>query len=273
MPELPEVETVRRGLEHHLRGRRVIAVDGRPTRLRRPLDPTVLAAALTGATVSGARRRGKYLLVDVDRPGSLLVHLGMTGRFAIGRAAVSRLPHTHLTFALDGGDELCFVDPRRFGFLAWLPAGEEATDPSLAGLGVEPLGDDLATVLPGLLAGRTAAVKALLLDQRLVAGLGNIYATEALWRAGIRPTRPAGRIARRRVEALADAIRAVLGEAINAGGTTFRDFARPDGERGYFAIHLAAYGRDGQPCPRCAASLVRTVVAGRGTTWCRSCQR
>lgn len=272
MPELPEVETVRRGLGVHLGGRRVVGVRGRPVQLRRPLDPEHLGQRVTGRRCLGIRRRGKYLLLDFEG-GVLLGHLGMTGRFARCESGAPPAPHTHLVLELDDASELHFVDPRRFGFLTWLGEHGEATDPALAKLGLEPLGEDLVLALPELVRGRRAPIKALLLDQRLVAGIGNIYATEALWRAGIRPGRPGGRIARRRLEALAGAIRAVLAEAIEQGGTTLRDFARPDGGSGYFAIHLDAYGRQGEPCRRCESPLAHTVIAGRTTAWCRHCQR
>jgi len=274
MPELPEVETIRRALELHLGGRAVTGLRGRPVRLRRPLDVERLRANLVGARFGQPRRRGKFLLLDTGPAGTLLVHLGMSGRLilAAGRS-VPEAPHTHLALELDDGRELRLVDPRRFGLADWLGRGQELTDPSLARLGVEPLDPGLVTALPPLLAGRRAPVKALLLDQHIVAGVGNIYATEALWRAGIRPGRPAGRIARHRLTRLAEEVQRVLLEAIAAGGTTLRDYSAPDGELGMFGLRLGVYGRDGEPCPACGDPLRRSLIAGRSTCWCARCQR
>ncbi len=241
--------------------------------MRRPLDVDDLARRLRGRRLADPRRRGKFLLLDIEPAGSLLVHLGMSGRLMLQGAADVRLPHTHLVLALDDGRELRLVDPRRFGFAAWLDPGDEATDPSLSALGVEPLETDLARVLPELVGGRRAPMKALLLDQHRIAGVGNIYADEALWRARIRPSRPAHRIATRRLAALGDAVRDVLTDAVAQGGTTIRDFASPEGNFGYFAVSLNVYGRAGRPCPACGGSLRRSVVAQRSTVWCPACQR
>lgn len=273
MPELPEVETVRRVLERHAAGRRVVWLEAVPVSMRRPLQPAPLRAALEGTRLVGFRRRGKYLLVDPDRPGSLLIHLGMSGRLLVVPAAAPRLPHTHLVIGLDDGRELHLVDPRRFGFAAWLEAGEEARDPALGALGLEPLDADLPRLLPPLLKPRRAPLKALLLDQRIVAGIGNIYASEALWRAGIRPTRSPRATSDARLRRLAAAVTAVLADAVAAGGTTIRDYATPEGEFGWFAVQLAVYGRAGEPCPRCGEPVTASVVAQRSTFWCRRCQR
>jgi len=274
MPELPEVETVRRALAQHLPGRRIERVDAEAVQMRRPLEPTELARRLTGARLLEPRRRAKFLLLDTDRQGALLVHLGMSGRISLVTDPASPAPpHTHLHLSFDSGTQLRLTDPRRFGLAVWLAAQDEGNDPSLVRLGVEPLDSSLPRVLPELFAGRTAPVKALLLDQRLVAGVGNIYACEALYRAGIRPSRPAGRIARHRLERLAHELQQVLAEAIEQGGTTLRDFADPSGELGYFAVRLAVYGRAGQPCHRCGTPLRSAVIAGRSTVWCSRCQR
>lgn len=273
MPELPEVETVRRVLERHAVGRRIVRLEAAAVKMRRPLSEGVLRAALAGARMMAFRRRGKYLLVDFDRPGSLLVHLGMSGRLLVVPAAVPRLPHTHLVIGLDDGRELRLVDPRRFGFASWLAPGDEERDPSLAVLGLEPLDTDLALPLPALLKPRRAPIKALLLDQRIVAGIGNIYACEALWRAGIRPTRSARATSVLRLRRLAAAVTEVLADAVAAGGTTIRDYATPDGEFGWFAVQLAVYGRGGEPCWRCGELLFAKVVGQRMTYWCRRCQR
>lgn len=274
MPELPEVETIRRALDLNLTGRVVRNVEGEPVRLRRPLEVERLRTGLLGARFGRPRRRGKFLLLDAERGGTLLVHLGMSGRLLLARdRSVPVAPHTHLAMELDDSRELRLVDPRRFGLAQWLDPGEEVGHPSLAALGVEPLDPDLPTLLPSLLAGRRAPVKALLLDQHLLAGVGNIYAAEALWRAGIRPAAPAGRIAEARLRRLAVALQRVLEDAIDAGGTTLRDYATPDGELGMFGVRLGVYGRDGAPCPACSTPLRRSLIAGRSTVWCPRCQR
>jgi len=273
MPELPEVETVRRALDLELSGRRITGVRGRSIAMRRPLDVEHLASVLSGAQLATPRRRGKYLLIDLDRPGTLLNHLGMSGRLTITEGGAPVLPHTHLVLELDDGRELRFVDPRRFGLMVWLPPGAESRDPSLATLGVEPLDPGLEQSLPPLLKARRAPLKSLLLDQHLVAGIGNIYAVEALWRAGIRPTRPGYKTSIGRLERLAHEVRSVLEEAVEQGGTTIRDYATPDGNFGNFAIQLTTYGRQGRPCLRCGASLRADVIGGRTTAWCPACQR
>jgi len=273
MPELPEVETVRRALEMHVRGRRVLSVEAKPVQLRRPLDPERLGAALTGAQLDMPRRRGKHLLVDVAERGTLMVHLGMTGRLVLAEPDHEPPRHTHLTLGLDSGRVLRFVDPRRFGLVHWLEPGQEAHDPSLVRLGLEPLDPDLPLLLPQLLRSRRAPVKSLLLDQHLVAGVGNIYANEALWRAGITPDRAGSKISTQRLSTLARVLREVLTEAIAAGGTTIRDFASLGTEAGMFAIRLRVYGRDGEPCPTCATLIRRSVLAGRSTFFCPRCQR
>lgn len=273
MPELPEVETVRRALAVEVRGRSIAAVRGRSIRMRRPLDLGVIRAAIQGRRFVEPRRRAKFLLLGFEGGGSLLNHLGMSGRWTANEPSDPEKPHTHLVLVLDNGRELRFVDPRRFGLVDWLPAGAEARDESLNRLGVEPLTPALEDVLPTLFRTRRSAVKTLLLDQRLVAGVGNIYAAEALWRAGIRPTRPGNRTSVERLTALAAAVRSVLEEAIGQGGTTLRDFAGPDGSSGYFRIRLDAYGRQGRPCHRCGGVLRSDVIAGRTTAWCGRCQR
>lgn len=273
MPELPEVETVRRILAAHTPGCRIESVTGASVMMRRPLDITALQQVLPGRTLMEPRRRGKFLLLDTEPAGSLLVHLGMSGRLMLQSQSEARLPHTHLTLRLEDGRELRLVDPRRFGLVTWLEPGAELEDPSLATLGIEPLEGSLREKLPGLVRGRQAPIKALLLDQRLVAGIGNIYANEALWRAGVLPTRTGSRISRARIERLAVAVEEVLTEAVAQGGTTIRDFATPEGNFGYFQVRLAVYGRSGEPCPRCGTSLRGAMIGQRATVWCPSCQR
>jgi formamidopyrimidine-DNA glycosylase len=228
---------------------------------------------LPGRSFATPRRRGKYLLIDLDPPGTLLNHLGMSGRLTITHASAPALPHTHVAIELEDGRELRFVDPRRFGMMVWLEPGDEPADRSLSALGIEPLDLGLEDRLPPLLKARRAPLKSLLLDQHLVAGVGNIYAAEALWRAGIRPARSGRRTSINRLARLASEVRSVLEEAIGQGGTTIRDYASPEGNFGYFAVRLAVYGRQGQPCRRCDTTLRTDVIGGRTTAWCPHCQR
>jgi formamidopyrimidine-DNA glycosylase len=273
MPELPEVETVRRALELGLAGLSVERVRGRSIQMRRPLEIARIAASLAGARFSGARRRGKFLLLDFDGRGSLMLHLGMSGRLLLGDAEEQTLDHTHLVLELGDRRELRFVDPRRFGLAVWLGPGDEEREPSLAALGLEPLEPGIEDRLPSLLRARRSPLKTLLLDQRLVAGVGNIYAAEALWRAGIRPTRHGDRTSEPRLKRLAAAIHSVLEEAIAQGGTTIRDYVTPAGDFGSFSVELRVYGRQGEPCLGCGAVLRDTRIAGRATVWCPHCQR
>ena len=271
MPELPEVETIRRGLARHIVGRRVLRVEGRAVQMRRPLDPVQIGEALQDQRFTGVRRRGKYLLLDAGS-GTLLVHLGMSGQFVLTDTAADRAPHTHCVILLEAGQELRLVDPRRFGFADWLAEGDEAADASLTRLGVDPLDGDLVAHLPCAYKCRRVPVKSLLLDQRLVAGIGNIYATEALWMAGIRPLRRGRDISVDRLETLAKCVVEVLDAAIEQGGTTLKDFVSAEGAQGYFAVRLQAYGREGLPCARCERPLKRAVIGGRATAWCPCCQ-
>jgi formamidopyrimidine-DNA glycosylase len=273
VPELPEVETVRSSLALELPGLRVTAVGGQSISMRRPLDVERLALLVTGRRFQEPRRRGKYLLLDLDPPGTLLAHLGMSGNFHLASPSTPIRNHTHLILDLEDGRQLRFVDPRRFGFVDWLGPGAEVSDPSLTALGIEPLEPGLESVLPLLYHARRAPVKSLLLDQRLVTGIGNIYAIEALWRAGIHPRRAGNRTSLARLAALARSVRDVLTEAITQGGTTLRDFAGTDGEAGYFAVQLSVYGRQGEPCMICGATIRAAVIGGRTTAWCSRCQR
>lgn len=273
MPELPEVETVLRSLERELSGLSIEGVRGHSIRLRRPLDLDQLSSVLPGRRLTGFRRRGKFLLLDVGRAGSLLCHLGMSGRMMIVEANAEELRHTHLVLELSDGRELRYVDPRRFGVIDWLEPGSESHDPSLSILGPEPLEPGIETVLPPLMKERRSPIKSLLLDQRLVAGVGNIYAVEALWRAGIHPRRKGCHISLARLERLSGIVREVLSEAVAEGGTTIKDYATPEGDFGYFAIRLNAYGRQGKPCRRCETTMRAEVIGGRTTAWCPTCQR
>ena len=271
MPELPEVETTRRGIRAALVGCTVQAFDLREPRLRWRVEPT-LAAAITGQRVVDVRRRAKYLLIDLER-GTLIAHLGMSGSLRVMPAGSPRLTHDHYDLVLDSGQCLRFNDPRRFGSLHWC-TGDPHEHALLASLGPEPLEDSFdASYLAARAKGRKAAVKIFLMDQRIVVGVGNIYASEALFRAGVRPRRAAGRIKREQWARIVAAIRAVLTEAIRQGGTTLRDYVSADGTPGYFRQELFVYERTGEPCRRCATPIRHLVQGQRSTYFCPSCQQ
>lgn len=299
MPELPEVETVRRGLEPVLGGRRIVAAEQRRPDLRWPL-PERFAERLTGRRVTALRRRSKYLLLDLDgEPETLIVHLGMSGRISVlhgpadgapanghaagpavlGRHALATgriAAHDHVSLVTDAGLRVVYNDPRRFGAMDLWPTERLGEHRLLAGLGPEPLSNAFSgATLARALAGRHTPIKAALLDQRTVAGLGNIYVCEALNRAGIHPRRIAASISGGRVERLAAAIRETLTDAIAAGGSSLRDYRRADGELGYFQHSFRVYGREGAPCPCGAASsrVLRIVQSGRSSFYCSRCQR
>ena len=268
MPELPEVETTVRGLAQVLQGRRIERVEARRPDLRRAL-PVDLGQRLTGARVTGLRRRAKYGLIDTDRGDTLVFHLGMSGRWRIDPSEIEK--HDHFLIETDDGRRLALNDARRFGSLDLVRTDALAQWPPFKALGPEPLDLD-ARELKRRLAGRTAPIKLLLLDQRIVAGLGNIYVCEALYRAGIHPKRAGGSVSLERLKRLVPAIHDVLAEAIAAGGSTLRDFASPDGELGYFSKSFAVYGREGEPCG-CGGTVRRIVQGGRSTFYCPRCQR
>ena len=286
MPELPEVETVRRGLLSSLEGHRITHVLARRPDLRFPL-PDHFTDRLTGARVEHLRRRAKYLLAELDTGETLVMHLGMTGRFeieehgrtltpgAFAHAAPAGQKHAHVVLDTDAGRRITYVDARRFGFMGLVPTAHLQDHAWFKGMGPEPLGPDFsAKVLQAALKGRSQAIKTLLLDQRIVAGLGNIYVCEALHRAHISPLTPGGKIARAKLAALVDMIRTVLEEAIEAGGSTLRDFVAADGSLGYFQHRFRAYGREDQPCltPNCRGVIRRRVQGGRSTFYCPVCQ-
>jgi formamidopyrimidine-DNA glycosylase len=275
MPELPEVETVRRGLALKMSGRQIVRAELRRPDLRRPFPPQ-LAERLGGAQIGALRRRGKYILIELDADGLLLLHLGMSGRITAGDAAQPDLRHDHVVLTLDDGTVVRFNDARRFGTLDYLRRSEADRHPLLAGLGPEPLeaGFDGA-YLAHKLAGKMTPIKAALLDQRIVAGLGNIYVCEALYRARLSPRRLAGTIGRGRAERLVAAIRAVLDEAIEAGGSSLRNYVQANGELGYFQHRWAVYGHEGEPCPgcTCAEGVRRITQSGRSTFFCAKRQR
>jgi formamidopyrimidine-DNA glycosylase len=269
MPELPEVETTVNGLRPVLEGQRIARVQARRADLRKAI-PVDLGQRLTGAIVTGLGRRAKYGLIDTDRGDTLIFHLGMSGRWRIDPTEL--LPHDHVIMETEK-HRLALNDPRRFGSLDLVETGVLAAYPPFAAMGPEPLGQDFtAAYLLQALEGRVASIKTMLLDQRIVAGLGNIYVCEALHVARIAPMRSAGRISMPRLERLVDAVRLVLAAAIEAGGSTLRDYARPDGELGYFSKQWRVYGREGEPCD-CGGLVKRYVEGGRSTFWCPKCQR
>lgn len=281
LPELPEVETVRRGLAPHLEGARITRAEARRPDLRWPLPPD-LVQVLTGATVVALRRRSKYLLADLDRGGSVLWHLGMSGRMLVEGAAPGQFHrdpaiharHDHVVLVTEAGTTITFNDARRFGMVDLIREGQ--AHPLLDHLGPEPFDPVFdAAYLRAALAGRRVPVKQALLDQRIVAGLGNIYVSESLWRAGIDPRRAAGRIGPARIQSLVGHIRDVLAEAIQAGGSSLRDHRQASGELGYFQHNFRVYGRAGQPClrPGCGGQVARIVQSGRSSFYCPGCQR
>lgn len=268
MPELPEVETTVRGLERVLLGRSFTRVEARRENLRRAFPPD-LGQRLTGARVTGLRRRAKYGLIDTDRGDSLIFHLGMSGRWRIDPAEIDK--HDHLLLETDNGHRLALNDPRRFGSIDLVPTAGQGSFAGFDGMGPEPF-DLTPEELQRRLKGRSAAIKLLLLDQRIVAGLGNIYVCEALHRSGINPNRAGGKVSLERLRRLVPAIHDVLHEAIAAGGSTLRDYAQPDGELGYFSKSFTVYDREGEDCA-CGGKVRRFAQGGRSTWYCPACQR
>jgi formamidopyrimidine-DNA glycosylase len=270
VPELPEVETTVRGLEPALLGAVLTRVDVRRPDLRRAI-PVDLRQRMTGARVTGLSRRAKYGIIETDRGDSMIFHLGMSGRWRVDADVIGT--HDHLVLETDAGRVLALCDPRRFGSLDLVETATRNVWPPFAALGPEPLGTDFdAAYLKRVLAGRAAPIKALLLDQRVVAGLGNIYVCEALNMAGIAPGTAAGRVSKPRLVKLVAAVIDVLTAAIEAGGSSLRDYVRPDGQLGYFAKQWRVYGREGESC-LCGGVVTRRVDGGRSTFWCASCQR
>ena len=271
MPELPEVETTVQGLSRVLKGRQIRRVEARRADLRRAFPPD-LGQRLTGATVTDLGRRAKYGLVHTNRGDTMIFHLGMSGAWRVDPADIGK--HDHLLLETDEGRRLHLRDPRRFGSVDLVATNELDDWPAFKALGPEPLGGAIdGKWLKSEFAGRSAAVKLLLLDQRVVAGLGNIYVCEALFRAKIDPRKPAGKVSRAKLDALAEAIPQVLEEAIAAGGSSLKDFVAPDGELGYFSKKFDVYDREGEPCRGCNGKVRRIVQGGRSTFYCASCQR
>ena len=288
MPELPEVETVRRGLAPAMEGERFAKVEVRRGDLRWPL-PKGFAQRLHGKVVEGLGRRAKYLLADLSSGDVLMMHLGMSGSFRIGKNGApgkyyhersKSASHDHVVFHMSNGTVVTFNDPRRFGSMKLVPRAKLESEPLLRALGPEPLGNEFdAAMLAKACAGKKTSLKAALSDQRVVAGLGNIYVCEALYRARLSPKRMASTIADRhggpneRAEKLVDAIKAVLKDAIEAGGSSLRDHRRADGSLGDFQHNFQVYDREGEPCPSCKGKIKRIVQSGRSTFYCPSCQK
>jgi formamidopyrimidine-DNA glycosylase len=270
MPELPEVETTVRGLAAVLAGEVITRVEPRRADLRRPIPPD-LRQRLTGARITGLGRRAKYGLIETDRGDTLVFHLGMSGRWRIDPAEVEK--HDHLILETGAGRILALNDHRRFGSLDLVRSDAIADWTTFRALGPEPMSSDFSDkTLIAACEGRTASIKSLLLDQRIVAGLGNIYVCEALFMAGIKPHKPAGHVPVARLKPLVRAIKDVLAAAIDAGGSTLRDYAQPDGELGYFFKEWRVYGREGEPC-QCGQAVLRRIDGGRSTFYCARCQR
>ena len=270
MPELPEVETTRRGIAPRMEGRRVAGVIVRERRLRWPISD-MLEEGLTGAVIDAVERRGKYLLLRTGN-GSVIAHLGMSGSMRFVTQDTGPTKHDHVDIRMESGDVLRFNDPRRFGCLLWTDA-EPTEHPLLAKLGPEPLGNEFSgAYLHAASRGRKISIKAHVMNGCIVVGVGNIYASESLFRAGIHPRRAAGRVSLARMERLVDAIKAVLSDSIRFGGTTLRDFYSSEGKPGYFRNELMIYGREGQPCIKCQATIRQSVLGQRSTFYCVKCQ-
>ena len=271
MPELPEVETTRRGIEPHIIGRTLCNVIIRNPQLRWPV-PGDLPEQIIGKTILAVKRRAKYLLLEVEG-GTLIIHLGMSGSLRITPDNEPVKKHDHVDFVFEDGTCLRYHDPRRFGAVLWSsqPVYEHRL---LCKLGPEPLGDDFsASLLYRLSRNKVQPVKTFIMDSHVVVGVGNIYANEALFKAGINPSRPAGKVSKARYERLADCIKTTLADAITQGGTTLRDFVGGDGKPGYFKQQLTVYGRTGKPCTRCHSPIVESRLGNRGTFYCKRCQR
>ncbi len=272
MPELPEVETTRRGIEPHVTGATVREVIVRRGDLRQPVSPSL--SGIEGLKITGVRRRAKYLLLDIADGSHVLIHLGMSGNLRVVAPGEAWKKHDHVGITLNKRRQLRLHDPRRFGLLLHLTDQDPYLHPLLKDLGPEPLADDFtASHLQLACANRSAAIKLVIMDSHVVVGVGNIYASEALFRAGIRPLTAARRLSLPRLATLVAAIRTVLTDALAAGGTTLRDFLNSDGKPGYFSQSLQVYGRTGEPCHLCGAAIRHAVVGQRATYWCPKCQR
>ena len=274
MPELPEVEVIKRGLQKHLPGRKVIGSYAGNRKLRLPIPRKDLQCFIQGAEIQAVDRRAKFLLISMDNGAVLLLHLGMTGRLGIFPADVPRAKHDHLRLQLDNQMQLRFNDARRFGFIQVLPPGKNPNRTILAGIGPEPLGKEFTPeYLRCCAAGKNRPLKNFLMDSRVVAGIGNIYACEILFHAGLNPQKKISRVSKKDWEKIVASCRHILQKAIQCGGTTISDFVSASGKTGYFQLELQTYGRQGQPCSCCATPIAKKTMAGRATFFCPECQK
>jgi formamidopyrimidine-DNA glycosylase len=274
MPELPEVEVVRQALIRTLVGRRILHYRGSGKKLRKPVPVKKIQDQLIGSLVTAVERRARYLLIRLNNGSLLIFHLGMTGKLGIFSRSHPARPHDHLCFQLDNGKELRFNDVRRFGFVEVLSPDEAAKSDPFAGLGREPLGEEIsAAYLEGKARGKSKPIKNFLMDNAIVVGIGNIYVNEILFASGIHPAAPAGSLSRRQWEKIIRQSRIILQRAIDRGGTTIIDFESESGKPGYFQLELGVYGKAGQPCPRCRTPIKRQLMSGRATFFCEHCQK
>ncbi len=273
MPELPEVEVIKRGLLRHLPGRKVIAITTGRKKLRKPMPRNNLERFIQGARVTSVDRRAKFLLITMDSGATLIVHLGMTGRLGIFAKDSPETKHDHLVLELDNGMQLRFNDIRRFGFIEVIPPDKNPDGTMLANLGPEPLGSDFtAKYLKKNADGKSRPLKTFLMDNRIVVGIGNIYACEILFHARLKPTKKVNSLTIRQWTKIVESSRYVLQKAIESGGTTISDFVNESGKTGYFQLELQAYGRQGQACNTCSTPITRKTMAGRSTFFCQKCQ-
>ena len=274
MPELPEVEVIRRGLQRHLPGRKVIAAATGNKKLRLPIPRKLLKKYILGERIKSVNRRAKYLILLMDSGARLIFHLGMTGRLSLLRQASPKTKHDHLLLQLDNGMQLRFNDIRRFGFIQVLEPGKDFSRTSLANLGPEPLSDDFTPrYLQRCAAGKNRPLKNFLMDSRVVVGIGNIYSCEILFHAGLHPETKVGRLTEREWEKVVASSRYILQKAIQSGGTTVSDFVNESGKSGYFQLELQTYGKQGLPCKCCTTPIVKKTMAGRSTFFCPKCQK
>jgi len=274
MPELPEVEVIRRGLQIHLPGRTVVDIQAGNKKMRLPVPRKNLKRYIQGARVEAVARRAKFLLIAMDNGAYLIIHLGMTGRLGLFRADSPRSKHDHLRLQLDNGMQLRFNDSRRFGSIQVLAPGGDYTNSMLADLGPEPFDPEFTPIyLQGHASGRSRPLKNFLMDSRVVAGIGNIYACEILFHAGLNPEKEVCRLRWQEWTRVVESSRYILHQAISSGGTTISDFVNESGQSGYFQLELQAYGQQGRPCRRCSAAIIKKTMAGRSTFFCPRCQK
>lgn len=274
MPELPEVEVIKRGLQKHLPGREVTGFVAGSKKLRLPMPRKNLQNFIKGARIQAVDRRAKFLLIAMDNRATLIIHLGMTGRLGLFPAGSPKAKHDHLRLQLDNGMQLRFNDTRRFGFIQVLPPGHNFADTLLSSLGPEPLDRDFTPqYLQKLAAGKKRPLKTFLMDSRTVVGIGNIYASEILFHAGLNPEKEIDGLTMKEWEKIVTSSRYILKKAIESGGTTISDFVNESGQSGYFQLELQAYGRQGKPCDACSSPISRKIMAGRSTFFCPRCQK